>query len=260
MTPSVNQVGVQGFNVYRKAWHMLGLIFPFAFYLDFFSFLDPWLGESSRIMGILVLIAGVILVITLDLLRFRYPAFNDFFFRYAGPLMKEGEKKRFNATLPYMLANLILFLFFNYELVVIGSIFLMIGDPAAAWVGSNYGRHRLKNGKSLEGIGGFFVASFIGALLFIVFHTFGMGNFDAFSLLSGDGSLRLYIIPWLLIGALLAGLGEFFSENRLMGIIDDNLIIPLTGAIGMTLIGLLIPGMSNSDFFFDLSTIMVGTN
>ncbi len=239
----------QGFNFYRKAWHMLGLVFPFAFYLDAFQFLDPFLVEGSRVTGIIVLFSGLLAVLILDLARFKNPHFNEFFFRYAGVLMKAQEKKQFNATVPYIMANLILFLFFRYELVILGGVFLMLGDPAAAWAGSHFGKHRFYNGKSLEGVVGFLIVSTIGALLFLLFHTLAMGQSDSYALLSPQGDWRFWMILWVLSGSFLAAMGEFFSHNAWMGILDDNLIVPLAGVAGMLLVSGMIPGVNTSELF-----------
>ncbi|EMO76270.1 phosphatidate cytidylyltransferase-like protein [Leptospira kirschneri str. 200801925] len=48
-------------------------------------------------------------------------------------------------------------------------LFLVIGDPTAAWVGTFYGKRRFSNGKSIEGIIAFIVVCTIVGFVFYIF-------------------------------------------------------------------------------------------
>lgn len=57
-------------------------------------------------------------------------------------------------------------------------LFLVIGDPTAAWVGTFYGKHRFSNGKSVEGIVAFIVVcSVVGFVFMYLSETSDKRNF-----------------------------------------------------------------------------------
>jgi dolichol kinase len=211
------------FNFYRKVWHMAGILIPFLFYMEVFDWLKPVIEYPTRTIGIILLILLVIVVFITDLLRLKYPSWQTFFNRFAGHLLKDGEHMRFNATIPYFAANILLMLFFSYELVVLGAVFLMMGDPAAAYAGAKYGKHRFRNGKSMEGLFGFIISSFIFGTVFLLVHTlrFGPHTLMSFSFAT------LFLV---FIGSVAASVAELFSENSFYGLVDDNLLVPIAGA------------------------------
>ncbi len=238
------------FNLYRKIWHMLGLLLPLFFYLDLFSFLNHSILHATRFLGVVILLTALGCIVTMDLLRFRFSGINRLFIRFIGPLLKEEERGRFNGTAPYMIGNLFLFLFFSREVVILVSLFLMIGDPVAAYVGIFHGKRRFWNGKSLEGFLGFVGAAFAGGLLFLLLHSLFHSASNFFVLWGGAG-VNLPLLALLLLGVLASATAEFFSGNYLMGLVDDNLIVPITGALTMALGALLMAGISPDQFFFN---------
>ena len=236
------------FNYYRKIWHLSGLIFPLILFLDplqSFRHLHP---DPTRAILIVFLAFFALFWFFCDLARFNSPAFAAFFHKTLGIFMKHEEKDRFTGTIPYLTANLFLLLFFSKEVVIISSILLALGDPAAAYIGGHYGKRRLSNGKSAEGLIAFIAAGFFASLAFIVLN----GAVYPSSLLRFGGSIAAFFVVLLIfLGALSAGIGEMFSFSALHGLVDDNFIVPITGALGLVLAGTLLPGISTGDLIAD---------
>ncbi|MBX7057486.1 MAG: dolichol kinase [Leptospirales bacterium] len=224
------------FNFSRKAYHMLGLLVPLAVYFRVF---DGAAGAQSiphysRFVCLAILVSSLLLLLALDTLRFAWPPLNALFQKYLGVLLKEEESERYNATIPYFTACIILLLFFSDVAATLACIFLMIGDPFAAFVGMRFGRIRFSNGKSLEGLVAFLVFGLAGALLFLSLHS-SISAGGPFSLQLPDGAWNAALLAPLLGGVLAAALAEFFSVVSARGILDDNLVVPLFGAAGMCL-------------------------
>lgn len=237
------------FNVYRKLYHLLGLAVPVAFYLGVFDPIPVDLEHRTRAIGFCLLVFGIVVLLGIDLGRFLWPAFRKRFYDLLGPLMKEEERHRINASVPYFLANVVLFAFFGREVTVIACIFLMIGDPVAAYVGGRYGRVRFWNGKSLEGMLGFSVAGSLGSLIFLGLHTLGAPAENPF-VLNGPEGFRWQVLLLVFLGAVVAAGFEFFAFNRFMGFWDDNLSVPLAGAVGIALLAFYLFGFPAETLFF----------
>ncbi|MBI3396501.1 MAG: dolichol kinase, partial [Spirochaetia bacterium] len=218
------------FNVYRKAWHTLGLVVPAAFYLDLFSYV----GRPGRGIGVAVLVLLTVLLVLVDVGRFTIPGANRLFMSLFGFLLKKEETRRFNATVPYFFANIVLFTYFTPVAATIGCVLLMVGDPFAAYVGLKFGRVRFWNGKSLEGLAAFALSGTVGCVLFLLLHSFIAGPNAALSI---SGVVWLKVIAVIVLTALAAAVAEFFSGNGFFGLFDDNLVVPLASVLGLLLFG-----------------------
>ncbi len=95
----------------------------------------------------------------------------------------------------FVLSALFCLVFFPVDYVVAGVLTLAVLDSVSTIVGMRFGRHRISNGKSLEGTAGGIIAAFI-PLVFIL------------SPLTAAAA------------AVVAGIAELFSP------IEDNLVIP----------------------------------
>jgi len=116
-------------------------------------------------------------------------------------IAREHEKRGIGAHIYFTLAALIIICFFPED-IAIGSIAVAtLGDAIAAIIGKPFGKHRFKNGKSIEGS----LAYFLTALLIL---TPLMGFFHA------------------IIGALAGTLAEFYELPP-----DDNFSNQLAIAI-----------------------------
>ncbi len=229
-----------GFNFLRKVWHILGLIIPISLYFDLFS---GYLGLLHATRAIIVSYLGffLLLLLVVEAFRLNFTPFENFFFRYFGFLMKESERKRFNGTVPYFLANFIVVLFFSPEIAVLSILFLVVGDPTAAYVGSKYGKNRFYNGKSREGIIGFSLAAFLVGI--IVLYLITISHPDSLFSLIKNSSFQFYPIIIVAFGVVSSCLTEFFSGTTAKGLIDDNLLIPIVGALTLSVGIALITGV-----------------
>ena len=238
------------FNFYRKAWHLLGLIVPLFVYVDPIHMIWPDFRFGSRWVGIGLLSFGTIFLVVIDSIRLHNPSFNRFFINLVGPLMKEEERDRYNGTVPYLFANLLLYLFFSDEIVVLSCLYLMIGDPAAAYCGMRFGKNRFFNGKSLEGAIGFVIAGFLACFAFLWIHTTLENQSSVFWLSGAEFGPGWGWLPILLLSSAAAGVAEFFAVTGFRGLIDDNLIVPLAGCLTLALLGHGV-GLPWSDVLFD---------
>lgn len=238
------------FNVARKIYHAFGLVIPLVVYFDAFAYFVPEREHFTREVCIVLLTAGILLMLCVDTLRFQFKPLNRLFVTVVGSLLKEEEKKRYNATIPYFTACLLLLWFFSDVTATLACIFLMVGDPFAAYVGGRYGRVRFWNGKSLEGLLAFMAAGFVGSIIFLAVHLALMG--DA----AGPFALNTPAAPLIVIAGLgCAALAEFLSMVAVRGLFDDNLIVPLCGAAGMALCASVMSEVDVMLLYFDYTAL-----
>lgn len=235
------------FNIYRKLWHMLGLIFPFALYFDFFSHFQIYFRFPTRAISVIILLFILFILITVDVIRLSNEKFNAFYWNLLLPLLKEGEQHKINATIPYFCANILLLLFFSKEIVVILSIFLIVSDPVAAFFGGHYGKNRFKNGKSIVGTLSFFLSGTLLGFLFLILHTVSSG--ENLALFSAAG-IHWQVICLVIAGSICSAIAELFSSPVFGGLVDDNILIPIGGALGIVIPGIYIFGMDLQEIFF----------
>lgn len=244
-----------GFNFFRKIWHVLGLIIPVTLFFD--PFQDAF-GLVYATRAILVTLLALFLfgLFILELVRLNHSGFENFFYQYFGFLMKESERKRFNGTVPYFFANLLVVLFFPAEVAILAILFLVIGDPFAAFVGSKYGKHRFYNGKSLEGIIGFLVPAFLFSILALFLITKSHpGSFLA--IFDNQGVFLWTPIYLVFFSVIAACVTEFFANTTAKGLVDDNLLIPIVGAVVLSVLSLLYLDYTPMDFFFDPKALYI---
>lgn len=226
---------------------MLGLFIPLTLFFDPFHEMFN-LVHATRAILVTALGGFLMGLLFLEAVRLTNPNFEAFFFRYFGFLMKESERKRFNGTVPYFFANFLVVLFFPPEIAILAILFLVVGDPVAAYVGSKYGSHRFYNGKSREGVIGFLVPTYlISILMTILITNSSPGSFFA---LYHEGGMVYEILLILLFGVVVSCLTEFFSNTTAKGLIDDNLLIPLAGAVTLSIFSLVLLPHTPMEFFF----------
>ncbi|EMY79818.1 putative phosphatidate cytidylyltransferase [Leptospira weilii serovar Ranarum str. ICFT] len=234
------------FNYARKFWHLLGLTVPVCYYLDVFQGAFGLLNATRAVVSAsLVCCLGMILLF--EYLRFRFSGFQKFFLSILGILMKEEEKTRLNGTVPYFISCTFVVFLFPPEISILSMLFLVIGDPTAAWVGTFYGRRRFSNGKSVEGIVAFIVASTIVGFVFMyLFETSGKGNFLKTEDFVFYNNL-IFLTPAILISAVT----ELYCGTYWNGIVDDNLLIPAVSALVLGFTAWLLLGVEPSSIFLN---------
>ena len=134
-------------------------------------------------------------------------------------LREDNGKFRPSGSPPYLASAAVTSLLFPLPYSIISFLCMMFGDTAAALIGRKFGRHKLFNGKSLEGCAAFLITDFL-----IVSGAFFMLQFSWIHLVFG------------LAGVVIAMFAELFNEELHL---DDNFSIPLIVG-GMFRIGLLL--------------------
>ncbi len=124
---------------------------------------------------------------------------------------KAREAARPIGTTYYLVASFLAFLFFSRDVAAAALFFAAVGDAIAAAVGERYGRTKV-GAKSLEGSAAFFTSALVVGYILV-----GVG----------------FHLNWLAVtaGAAVAALVELLPIP-----IDDNLTVPIIGAIVMALL------------------------
>ena len=158
----------------------------------------------------------------LDLVRFRVPAVNRAALRIFGNLMRREELHSLTANSFYVLGMATVVLAFPKPIALLAVLYLALGDPAAAIVGTRWGRRRIGIGnKSVEGMAanGFvcFVATFLVGLF--LFHL-QIDKAFALAVLGSSAAMIAEVIPMPL---------------------DDNFTLPVISAMLLSVALLLVP-------------------
>ncbi|TGK37468.1 dolichol kinase [Leptospira gomenensis] len=234
------------FNYARKLWHLLGLIVPVCYYMDVFRGAFG-LANATRAVVSASLLVCLAIILVIEFLRFRFAPFQNFFLSVAGILLKEEEKTRLNGTLPYFLSCAFVVFLFPPEISILSMLFLVIGDPTAAWVGTFYGKRRFSNGKSVEGIFAFLFSCALVGFVFMYFSdTYGKQNF-----LKADGFVFYNNLILLVPAIFVSALTELYCGTYWNGLIDDNLLIPAVAALTMGFTAWLVLGVEPSTIFLN---------
>lgn len=131
-----------------------------------------------------------------------------------GPIAHPHERHRINSGTYFGTALAILGLCFSPMIAAAAVMILGLADPAAGLAGRKWGRIKLINQRSLIGTVTFVVVGTLAALLVLSLWHANLGWSQRFAIAG--------------LAALFGGLGELFS-NR---VIDDNLAVPVSAAVG----------------------------
>ncbi len=189
----------------RNVYHLgTGLLFPLGYYF------------GNKIGTIIVISIFFIILVILEILRFKHSGFNKWAFKHLTPLFKSKEKSHLVGTTYFLFGALTAVIFSPKYIAILSLTFLAVADVAAAFVGERYGRIRIYNKKSLEGAIAFFIVAVLSGIALIQLPS-----------LQAEG-LNFRLVVW---GSLTAALVELFSSK-----IDDNLTIPIITSIVMMII------------------------
>jgi dolichol kinase len=198
----------------RKLIHLNSLSIPIIYY-----FISKH--NALVILGILSFLA-----LFIDLGRYKYPKFGDFFYLIFGFLLRKHEKdtvkKNLNGATYVLLSAFIGVLIFPKIIFINAFAILIISDTAAALIGRKYGTKSFLR-KSLQGTLAFFISAIV-----VIFIAPKIQN-----------NIYEYLI------GIIASLVGAIVENISYDLIDDNLSIPLT--IGFLMWGmylLILPELS----------------
>jgi len=122
----------------RKALHLTGITVPVAYFL------------LGRDFALLYTSAALLVFLGLEFIRIRA---NRLFplERTAEYIQRKGEKNALAATVYFCVAAIATIFFFDENAVIIGLSVALLSDMAAALVGIGIGKHRIVEGKTLEG-------------------------------------------------------------------------------------------------------------
>jgi len=143
---------------------------------------------------------------------------------------KKGHK---TGLFLYAITITIMVLFFfgdHWTAASVGIMAMTWGDGMGSVIGRRYGKHKILNGKSLEGSLGVFLATFIMSAVIILFYAYlaSIGQFPA-----GEYTAILPIWAVCAIAGGLAAVLEAVSPGEI-----DNLVIPIVIATVMAFLGL----------------------
>ncbi|MDR2944224.1 MAG: hypothetical protein LBU81_03970 [Methanosarcinales archaeon] len=190
-------------EVARKVLHMCSfLIVLFIYFTDKIT--------ACLVIGVLLLL---LFIGNTLILSSRFKILNDIKVKYFSFLLRDNEKDGYISSNWFLLGCfLCVFLFPKYAAMSAITV-LIFGDAFAALIGMKFGKHKFKNGKSLEGTLGFTAVSFLCVAAFMIFPETG-NRFIAAAAAS---------VP-------IAAIAELYSKQIK---IDDNLTIPLTFGFSM---------------------------
>nr|OQO22117.1 hypothetical protein B0A51_10781 [Rachicladosporium sp. CCFEE 5018] len=138
------RVFVHKHEIPRKALHVsIGFITLILYHLGF---------QQSDIEP--VLLGLLIPITTVELIRFRYPAFNTVYIKYLGAFMRESEAHdKYNGVISYLAGAWVPFKFCRKDVAVMSVLLLSWCDTAASTFGRLWGRYtpRIRRGKSAAG-------------------------------------------------------------------------------------------------------------
>ena len=154
------------------------------------------------------------LAVTLESTRRIWPRWNAFLIeKVFGKVARPWERHRVNSATWYTLALLAITVLLPREAAEAGVLVLAFGDPAAALIGSRYGKVKLYRQKSIAGTSAFVVFAFAACVGF-------------FALTGTLASVGVGTMLALCATAAVAGaIAELFADK-----LDDNFAVPVLAA------------------------------
>lgn len=135
----------------RKLIHLAGAAFPLLYLV------------APREVVLLFALICLVFVVAIEWGRQRWRPLERLFEWLIGPALRKGEERGPTTGIWSMVAIIVTVLLFRREFAITAMFYAHLGDPAAEIVGRRWGRHRMPNGKSLEGsLGCFAVCVIIG--------------------------------------------------------------------------------------------------
>ncbi len=191
-------------HIARKLWHVIGVgAVTLLFYIL------PYNVSIGLVSGFSILFIG------LDLLRFKVPVFKRFVTKIMFLFIRKEELQK-PTGLSYMcLGFWLLMIFCDEDVALLTMLFVMLGDPIAAYVGINYGRDKIGD-KTVQGFLACFAVCAIISLVFLTVNDFNMSR----------------VIYVSLLAALIGSGSELVQIKR----IDDNLSMPVISGLLLTLL------------------------
>ncbi|MBH51872.1 MAG: hypothetical protein CL785_01790 [Chloroflexi bacterium] len=172
-------------------------------------------------LAIFIASFSFLILISFEILRFKYESVNLIVINFLSLLLKDGEKRKITAATYLAFISVVILLIFRSQPVIGGLalFYISIGDPVAAIVGIKFGKTVLfrgsgtlktpQNGKTIEGS-----IAFVSVTLLIAYLIWSKGAYENFTAAA--------------IGAITAAVVEFLPIP-----LDDNIRVPLISSIVM---------------------------
>lgn len=210
--------------------------------------------QKSQIHPILLYL--LLPIFAVDIIRFRWDAFNRFYIKALGSFMRESEAHdRYNGVISYLGGLWFTMRFCSKDVAVMSVLLLSWCDTAASTFGRLWGKYtpRIRRGKSLAGsIAAFTVGIVAAGLFWGVIAPWNEGTYEGVNGFAFQGTLTLpmqarerlhlskdqaTISGPLAIGVLSVVSGLVVSVSEAVDIfhLDDNLTIPVLCGIGLSL-------------------------
>lgn len=189
----------------RKAIHISSIAIPLSYrYI---------VGFQHRKLGFSLLLIAFMLSLIIEFYRLWQDSFRHTFYRIFGQILRRHEISHYTGATFLLFSAMLCVAFFEPIIAFCAMAYLSIGDTFAALVGLSMGKRKFWGSpKSLEGS----LACFVSTLVFgVVF-------------------LKNPILA--VVGALAATLAELWRLP-----LDDNIKIPLSSGLALTLAKILIP-------------------
>ncbi len=154
-----------------------------------------------------VLGAGLLVALAIDWVRLRRPTANVWFYRLLRPLASPRERDRLASSTWYLIGVIAALLIAPRPLAVSAILVLALADPTASVVGRIWGRRRIGSGTVLG------TAAFVAVATLVL-----LGRHPPAVALST---------------AVIVAAAEVAKIP-----LDDNLVVPVTGALALRLLGL----------------------
>ena len=130
----------------RKTTHLAGFFLPLIYIVL----------DKSTMLLIVGCLAGIAVVV--EFLKWVSERFRDLFFRVFKSILRTHEQKgSITGATYYIVSTLLCIVFFDKHIAIVSIFFIILGDTAAALVGTMWGRTKLIGNKSLEGSAACFI-------------------------------------------------------------------------------------------------------
>lgn len=177
-----------------------------------------------------VLIAILVVVLSSDIIRFKWAAFNDIYISVMGPLMRQKEINSYNGVIFYLVGIIFVFSFFPKDVSLVSLLLLSWADTSASTFGRAYGHltPKIGSGKSLAGSLAAFATGVISAVILYLHFIPKYSQYNQ----PGDilWTPETSYIPFPVL-VLICGVVGAVSEAIDIYDIDDNLTIPALSAL-----------------------------
>lgn len=170
-----------------------------------------------------------VVLLTNDIVRFRFPAVNKLLVRTMGFIIRESEVNSWNGVVFYLLGLAIVFTLAPKDISVMSVLLLSWADTAASTFGRQFGKYTPKVGQD-KSLAGCMASGFTGLVACYLFYGYYVPKYSFFN---GPGDLmwtpetsHLSIHAYAVVCAVAASVSEAVDIG-----LDDNFTIPVLGSV-----------------------------